>query len=219
MSTPETPKAVPWSFDQVINRLNTRWDLQLPGLQGSVATLAENEGAIARRIASRIHFLCFRTQLNLEGLIDDFEDKPKQVKSNWVFKPQQEAGTLPRLPNDKSRLFKESLTSPVRLTSSQRTDLLDYLDKLVDDEYRLSRDSVTYQRSSGDGCNKESGRDTTTRERNSTPTRTPDFALSAAPFAWDIVDAGMMDESCTVTVQNRKKRSPSRDGIEVFGNS
>ena len=218
MSTPETPKSVRRSFDEVINRLNTRWDLQLPGLHGSVATLAENEGVIPRRIASRIRFLCFRPQLNLEGLIDDFEDKAKQVKSNWVFKPQQEAGTLPRLPNEKSRLFKESLASPVRLTSSQRTELLEYLDKLVDDEYRLSRDSPTYQRSSGEGYNIESSRDSTTRERKSAPTITPDFALSATSLARDIVDAGMVDESGTVAVQNRKKRSPSRDSIEVFGN-
>jgi hypothetical protein len=94
----------------------------------------------------------------------------------------------------------------VLLTSSQRTELLEYLDKLVDDEYRLSQDSPTYQRSSGDGCNRESSRDTTTRERKSAPTITPDFPLSATSLARD-------------TFQNRKKRSPSRDSIEVFGKS
>lgn len=219
MSATETPKTVRRNFDQVIDRLNSCWDLQLPRLHGRVAEFAENEGAMPRRITSRIRFLCFRPQLNLESLIDDFEEKAKQVKSNWIFKPQQEAGTLPQLPNDKSRLFKESLARPLQLTPSQRKELLSYLDKLLDDEYRLSCDSSAYQRSSGDGLDKESGRDPTMRGRNSAPTTTADVAIPAASLARDIVDAGMADKSSTVAVQNRKKRSPCGDAIEVFSGS
>lgn len=220
MSATETPKTVRRNFDQVIDRLNSCWDLQLPRLHGRVAEVAENEGAMPRRITSRIRFLCFRPQLNLESLIDDFEEKAKQVKSNWIFKPQQEAGTLPQLPNDKSRLFKESLARPLQLTPSQRKELLSYLDKLLDDEYRLSCDSSTYQRSSGDGLDKESGRDPTMRGRNSAPTTTTaDVAIPAASLARDIVDAGMADKSSTVAVQNRKKRPPCGDAIEVFSGS
>lgn len=216
MSATETPKTVRRNFDQVIDRLNSCWDLQLPRLHGRVAEVAENEGAMPRRITSRIRFLCFRPQLNLESLIDDFEEKAKQVKSNWIFKPQQEAGTLPQLPNDKSILFKESLARPLQLTPSQRKELLSYLDKLLDDEYRLSCDSSTYQRSSGDGLDKESGRDPTMRGRNSAPTTTADVAIPAASLARDIVDAGIADKSSTVAVQNRKKRPSCGDAIEVF---
>jgi hypothetical protein len=220
MSTPETPKTVRRNFDLVINRLNSCWDLQLPRIHGRVAELAENEGVLPRRITSRIRFLCFRPQLNLEALIVDFEEKAKEVKSNWVFKPQQESGTLPRLPKEKSKLFKESLAKPFQLTSSQREELLLYLDKLLDDEYQLSRDSPTYQRSSGDDLDKESGRDGKIRGRNPASTRTPHVTIpTTAPLAQDIVDAGMADMSSTVAVPNQRKRSPSGDAREVFSDS
>lgn len=216
MSTPETPKPGRRNFDLVIDRLNSRWDLQLPRIHGRVAELAESEGPLPRRITSRIRFLCFRPQLNLEALIADFEEKAEEVKSNWVFKPQQEAGTLPRLPNDKSRLFKESLAKPFQLTSSQRKELLLYLDKLLDDEYQLSRDSPTYQRSSGNDLDSASGK---IRARNPASTRTPHVTISTSPFAQDIVDAGMADMSSTVAVPNQRKRFPSGEAREVFSDS
>jgi hypothetical protein len=215
MPEPETPRTVRRNFDHVIDRLNSRWDLQLPRLHGRVAELAENEGAVPRRITSRIRFLCFRPQLNLEGLLDDFEEKAKQVKSNWVFKPWQEAGTLPQLPNEKSRLFEESLAKPLLLTSVQRKELLCYLDKLVDDEYRLSRDSPAYHRSVGEGPVKFSDREPPTRGRSPARPTPTDVSTPATSPVRNIVDSKTTEKSTTVAVQNGRKRSPSRDAVEV----
>jgi hypothetical protein len=215
MSVPETPKAVRRNFDRVIDRLNSRWDLCLPRLHGHVAEAAENEEGIPRRITSRIRFLCFRPQLNLEGLLDDFEDFAKRVKSNWIFKPRQETGTLPQLPNEKSFLFEESLAKPLRLTTSQRKVLLCYLDTLLDDEYQLSRDSAAYQRSFGEDSDKGSERQPLGRGRSPTKPATTDFSTPATSPAQDIADSRMAKESAMAATQNGRKRSPSRDAIEV----
>jgi hypothetical protein len=215
MPASETPKAVRRNFDQVIDRLNSRWDLQLPRLHGHVAELAENEGAVPRRITSRIRFLCFRPQLNLESLLEDFEDKAKQVKSNWVFKPSQEAGTLPQIPNEKSRLFAESLAKPLRLTSVQRTELLSYLDKLVDDEYRLSRDSAAYCRSAAEGPNNRSDREPPTPGQSPARPTTTDVSTPTTSPSRDIADSKMTEKSTLAGVGNGRKRSPSRDAVEV----
>lgn len=219
MAVPETPKPVRRNFDKVIDRLNSRWDLQLPRLHGRVAELAENEGAIPRRITSRIRFLCFRPQLNLEALLDDFEEKAKQVKSNWVFKPQQEAGTLPRLPNETSRLFEESLAKPLCLTSGQRKELLCYLDTLVDDEYKLSHDSPVYQRSFGGNLEKDSDPSPMIRGRSPARPTTTDVSTPATWPARDVVESKIAKNSATAAVQNGRKRSPSRDAVEVCEDS
>ena len=216
MPVPETPKAVRRNFDQVIDRLNSRWDLRLPRLHGHVAELAENEEAMPRRITSRIRFLCFRPQLNLEGLLDDFEEYAKRIKSNWVFKPRQEAGTLPHLHNDKSKLFEESLAKPLRLTPGQREDFLCYLDKLLDDEYQLSHDSAVYQRSLGGGSENASERDSAIRGRGPVKPAVTDVSTPATSPARDIVDSKMAKKSAMTAVHNGRKRSPSHDAVEVY---
>ena len=198
---PETPTAIRRNFDQVIDRLNARWNLELPRLHGCIAEVAENERALPRRITSRIRFLCFRPQLNMEALLDDFEEYAKQLKSNWVFKPRQETGTIPNLPNDKSQLYKESFAKPLPLTSIQRRELLTHLDKLLDDEYQLSHDSTTYQRSFD-----ERGRSTTKLGTNEVRTPTTSPARDMVP---------KLAKSATATTQNGRKRSPSRDAVEV----
>jgi hypothetical protein len=215
MPVPETPEDVRRNFDEVIDRLNSRWDLRLPRLHGRTAQQAENEEGLSRRITSRIRFFCFRPQLKLEGLLDDFEEKAKQVKSNWVFKPRQEAGTLPRLPNEKSKLFEESLAQPLRLTSGQRDELLCYLDKLVDDEYKLSLDSDAYQRSLGEAPDQGSDRYPTTRGRSPARPTMTEIATPATSPVRDDVDLKMANKSATAAVQNSTKRAPSRDAIEV----
>jgi hypothetical protein len=55
--------------------------------------------------------------------------------------------------------------------------------------------------------------------RNSAPTTTADVAIPAASLARDNVDAGMVDKSSMVAVQNRKKRPPCGDAIEVLSGS
>ena len=215
MPVPETPEDVRRNFDEVIDRLNSRWDLRLPRLHGRTAQQAENEEGLSRRITSRIRFFCFRPQLKLEGLLDDFEEKAKQVKSNWVFKPRQEVGTLPQLPNAKSRLFEYSLAEPLRLTSVQRKDLLGHLDKLLDDEYRLSLDSQDYQRSLNGGPDKASKQDPHTRRLSLENPATSDISTPATPPGRDIVESGMAKTSPAAAVQNGRKRYQSRDPIEV----
>ena len=215
MPIPETPQAIRRNFDRVIDRLNARWDLCLPRLHGYVAEAAENEEVIPRRITSRIRYLCFRPQLNLERLLDDFEDFAKRMKSNWVFKPRQETGTLPRVPNEKSLLFEESLAKPLRLTTGQRKDLLYYLDKLLDDEYQLSRDSPAYQRSSGEDPDKSFERQSLTRGRSPTRPTITNYSIPTTSPVRDIADSRMVEGFTMAAVQNDRKRSPSRDAIEV----
>lgn len=146
---PETPEHVRDSYDEAVTTLNTRWNLKLPRYHFRDATAEQNEDPIIRKCTSRIRWACYHSKVNLPSLLDDFEEYAKLLRSSWVFKPQQVAGTLPRLPKTKSQLFKDSLATPFRPTEHQRKDLLDHLLQLLEDEYKLWRDSKLYERENG----------------------------------------------------------------------
>ena len=147
MPEPHTPQKVRRDYDNYIHRLNTTWNLQLPLLHGRVAEAAETEDAIARRCASRIRYMCFRPKVDLDGIIEGFEDYAKHVHSDWVWKPKQTAGTLPSVPKSRSVLHGDALAKAQNITPAERQGLLGYLDKVLDDEYRLSLDCPFYERS------------------------------------------------------------------------
>lgn len=215
MPMPETPKTVRQTFDQVVDKLNSCWNLRLPRLHGGVADSAENDGALRRRITSRIRFLCFRPQLNLQGVLDDFEEKAEGFRSNWVFKPLQEAGTLPGVANKESSQAERQAAPPLRLTSGQQEELLCYLDKLLDDEYRLSRDSPVYERSHGKPPDKQNCPGLRPQGHSPAQPTTPDTHNPPTSSILNSVDSKTVNSTSTASFQNDKKRSPSRDALEV----
>jgi hypothetical protein len=155
MSASDTPRLVGWKVDQAIDGLNAEWDLRLPRLHGADAIEAEVKGTLANKCSSRIRYLCFRVeQTHLDSLLAGFEERARQKWSNWVFKPSQERGTLPSLPVTKSFLERDVQTfrraGPLKLSESQRQELLGLLDNVLDDPFELARmsDSYSYERPS-----------------------------------------------------------------------
>ena len=143
----DTPKRVRHSFEKIIERLNTRWNLKLPDLHGTQETALENTDAqhsLAKRCTGRIRYLCYR-DCQLEEVINDFEEKGTRLCSEWVWKPSQEVGTIPKMPVTKSFIS----TRPA-LPRKHRQDLLNHLFELLDQEFQLARQSEVYSRTS---CN------------------------------------------------------------------
>lgn len=149
---PETPHHVRDKVDTAIDRLNARWDLQLPRLHGPEARAAEGQPPLAKKCSAKIRYLCFRP-VNLDSLIDEFDVKAGQLFSDWVWKPSQERGTLPTLPVKKSfverDLRSKYKSGSVHLTDNQRQELLQHLHLGLDDGYQLARTTDAYERKDG----------------------------------------------------------------------
>ena len=141
----DTPKRVRHSFDKIVGRLNTRWDLELPSIHGtqeSALQQADVQHSLARRCSGQIRYLCFR-DCQLDKVIQDFEASVAPICSQWVWKRSQEEGTLPKMPVTKSFLS----TRPA-LPRKHRQELLQRLFELLNEEFTLARDSEVYKRTS-----------------------------------------------------------------------
>lgn len=141
----DTPKRVRHSFDKIVGRLNTRWNLELPiihGSQESAIEQADAEHSLARRCSGQIRYLCFR-DCQLEKVIDDFEASVAPICSQWVWKPSQEEGTLPSMP-----VTKGFMSTRPALPRKYRPELLKRLFELLNEEFTLARDSEAYTRTS-----------------------------------------------------------------------
>ena len=142
---PDTPKRVRHSVDKIVGKLNTLWNLDLPSIHGTQETAlkqADVEHSLAKRCAGRIRYLCFR-DCQLDKVISDFEEDIPRICSEWVWKPSQEKGTLPQMPVTKSFIA----TRP-SLPRKHRELLVQRLFDLLDEEFKLARDSEAYRRTS-----------------------------------------------------------------------
>ena len=71
----------------MIERLNTRWDLQITPLHGQDASKALNSNKIERQCASYIRALCWQGRIDiLDDVLEDFEEGAKQMHSDWISK-------------------------------------------------------------------------------------------------------------------------------------
>ena len=148
-----TPQYTSWRIGQTIDSLNAQWDLGLPRLHGIDADRADEKGLVAERCSKRIRFLCYKTD-NIDTLLADFNGRARQIHSEWIFKPSQERGTLPVLPQTKSLVQRDFLSKQksgvVQLSDTQRLRLQQLLFQILDENYelaKLTRSFSTEQRS------------------------------------------------------------------------
>jgi hypothetical protein len=212
---PQTPEIVRQRYDSTVDGLNARWDLQLPRLYGRPDELVGKEDELALRCVGRIRYLCYRSLSILNGLIDDFEDHAKYIKSGWVLKPLQEAGTLPFKPRGRSKLFKDSLANPLRLTPEQRNELLQYLIGLLDEEFKLVRDSEVYERSAGGGPSKGLNQDSIARVRSPTRPKNNGFTTPTTSPVRRTNEPAVAGSANSTSAQRSQKRSPSPGVLQV----
>lgn len=80
----QTPRKTSQRIDQVIDLLNARWDLQIPRLHGTVAEEAGDGSNLGKRCSSRIRALCWKSNVNMDGIIEDFEEVVQYKYSHWI---------------------------------------------------------------------------------------------------------------------------------------
>lgn len=165
----KTPSKTGKKIDEVIDRLNARWNLQIERLHGAKANREAGEGAeLTRRCASRIRALCWKGTIDMDNILEDFEERAKQKYSEWVCKcnylmhqismvaadklagdkPSQERGTLLSLPQTKSSWLRSDAIIRSRISPDGRLALLQILADLLEEEHRLCLESDAYSRTS-----------------------------------------------------------------------
>lgn len=83
---PETPHKAALKIDATIDQLNARWDLQIPRLHGLEARRAGDEAEAARKCSSRIRHFCWKANVSIDRIIEDFEERAAQKHSDWIGK-------------------------------------------------------------------------------------------------------------------------------------
>lgn len=153
---PETAAKARNSYINIIRRLNTQWELNLPLEYGNKATALEHGSSatalkqadaidhdLARQCAEDIRILCDQ-DCQLDGVIADFKEANPLVSPEWVWKPSQEEGTLPKL-----SLTKSFQSTRREMPNKNRRALLSALHELLHDEAKLALDSDVYKRICG----------------------------------------------------------------------
>lgn len=73
-----TPSKAGLKIDQIIDRLNSTWNLEIERLHGNDAKRANRSSALEKRCAARIRVLCWRGGADVDKVIDDFEESIAQ---------------------------------------------------------------------------------------------------------------------------------------------
>ena len=135
-----SPQKIQHSFESIVKSLNDRWALKIPNIPGTAINHDDDIQKLARDCFNCIRYLCFKDR-NLGKVINDFEEFAHANGKQWVYKPSQEEGTLPRLSVTKS------FRAPERPQENRRM-LLSHLCKLLEEEVRLTKASEHYTRQS-----------------------------------------------------------------------
>ena len=135
-------------IDHAIDRLNARWDLGLPRVHGVDIAKPTAEITIAEKCAIRIRFLCWTKTDNIDPVLADFDERARKIHADWVFKPSQERGTLPILPQIKSLVERDFLAKRengiVRLSDKQRERLHALLFQVLEEPFTLAEMSESF---------------------------------------------------------------------------
>ena len=136
-----TPTKRRQPLDDILNRLNSRWNLDLPRLHGSNADRLESTRVLAKRCSARLRYLFYR-DVDLDQLLKSFDEQASVIFSQWRFKPHAERHVTPSRKPDGSVLARAILKGKQpALDSNQKQSLLMCLDGVLEEPYRSFRDS------------------------------------------------------------------------------
>lgn len=130
---------------RILQELNSKWDLELPlKPDAASASVAASAGTntnpqqpptiqtLQRRCVKLITQLYYTTQVDLDKIVTSFEEFARTAATNWVLKPGQESGTLPRSDGFDSSL--QGLRGK-KIDAHTREILVKYLKGLLNDEW------------------------------------------------------------------------------------
>lgn len=142
---PPTPEQVKVKVNRAIDSLDTRCGLRLGSYRNTKSEgLDDPEERLSRTCVQHLTRISYRERIDLRRIVDSLGEYAKSMKTNWVWKPEQEAGTLPGLPETRSARFKDTLSKPFNPGPAQRQKLLEHLHSLLQDECRLLEESDVY---------------------------------------------------------------------------
>ncbi len=137
---PQTPTKAYDNVSNIIRKLSAKWDLGLPIRETPWSpSRIEDPQSPQERIFSHIRYLNFKDPTALNQVIASFEEYAGPKRSEWKWKPRQEAGTLPTSTVGGSAWPRESFLKTREVWKSATLDLLQYLLKLLDDEVYIVR--------------------------------------------------------------------------------
>lgn len=168
-----TPTKRRQPLDELLDRLNTQWNLDLPRLHGLEADRLEATTALAKRCSARLRYLSYRP-LDLEEILTDFDQQASVIFSQWKFKPHAERHVTPSRKANESNLARSILKGKQpALTKVQKQRLLTCLDNVLERPYKLCRDSDSFQTSNSpiNDLRSPSARATPSSTRNSSTMR------------------------------------------------
>lgn len=140
-----TPSKYRQPLDDILDRLNGRWNLELPRLYGNAANDSETTRALAKRCSARLRYLSYRG-IDMDGLLKEFDQKAAIVHSNWKFKPEAEKAVTPSRRTNDSELSRRILKGKLPAVSDQqRQGLLLCLDNVLQDPYQEARLSDSFK--------------------------------------------------------------------------
>lgn len=136
-TAPRTPDKNGRELDRIIEKLNVKYDLHIlnepifsPSARESKKETLEN------KCFQGLRRLYYNRSAHIQSVIANFEEWAEPRLSHWVFKPHQEAGTLP------SRSSFLRTDGYKAIPKEEREERLKYFDKLIRDEiYLLTKGS------------------------------------------------------------------------------
>lgn len=138
-SNPQTPKTGK-QLVTILKSLNHRFFLGLPDeeLSSPITRIVgeNNKLPINVQCAGHIKILFYQARPKLDRLIVEFEEWAGTRLSQWPRKDQQEAGTILTRPS----FIRRDVPPGKSITSEERHELLEYLLKLLSDEYYLLKE-------------------------------------------------------------------------------
>lgn len=78
-----TPHKTSQQIDYLIDRLNVTWNLQIPRIHGAAAEKAGYGPNLAKKCSSRIRALCWSGNIDMNSVLEEFEDQVKHLYSHW----------------------------------------------------------------------------------------------------------------------------------------
>ena len=148
-SVETSPQKVRERSDRIINDLNLRYGLKLPGQHGvPPQTLLRSQISREQRISAQIRFLFWKSSVDVNEVIRDFEEWAQAFLSNWIHKPSQEPGTI--LSQSITTFFiRDGATkTAASFTKEQKDAILQDLERRLREECDLANSSEVYERQS-----------------------------------------------------------------------
>lgn len=179
MPPPVTPRKTGKQRDRLLLSLNNKFSFDLP-VGGAVTA---RTSTVSQECVRRIYFLCSHNDdAGLARVEKELEQRAGQLRTEWVYKPRQEKGTVPVVKGGRPAeggFLRSRPEAGVRARNDEeRRLLLDTLKNLLDEEVYLTKNKLDMSNTEAAGANAGMVAEAITKQ--SVPDATTDYTHAAA---------------------------------------